>query len=87
MDLQVEKLLDAIGLKILAVLQENARMSLSDIGRQVGLSAPAVAERVRKLEQAGIIRGYHARIDPDAIGWQARGPHYSVYVGVGRALL
>jgi Lrp/AsnC family leucine-responsive transcriptional regulator len=68
MNLQVDKLLDAIGLRILAALQENARMSLSRIGRRVGLSAPAVAERVRKLEQAGIIRGYHARIDPGAIG-------------------
>lgn len=68
MDLQNEKLLDRIGLRILSVLQDNARMPLSQIGKKVGLSAPAVAERMRKLEEAGIIAGYHARIAPDAIG-------------------
>lgn len=68
MDHQVEKLLDRIGLKILAALQENARMPLSRISSKVGLSAPAVAERVRKLEEAGIVKGYHARIDPAAMG-------------------
>jgi Lrp/AsnC family leucine-responsive transcriptional regulator len=68
MDLQVDKLLDRIGRKILAALQENARMPLSRIGQKVGLSAPAVAERVKKLEEAGVITGYHARIDPMALG-------------------
>ena len=68
MDFQNEKLLDQIGLKILSVLQENARMPLSRIGKKVGLSAPAVAERMKKLEEAGIIKGYHARIVPEAVG-------------------
>lgn len=68
MDLQVEKLLDRIGRNILAALQENARTPLSRIGQKVGLSAPAVAERVKKLEEAGVITGYHARIDPAAVG-------------------
>ena len=68
MNSQSERLLDNIGRKILAVLQENARTPLSRIGQRVGLSAPAVAERVRKLEEAGIIRGYHVRVDPTAIG-------------------
>ncbi len=68
MDLQVEKMLDRIGLRILAALQENARLPLSRIGEQVGLSAPAVAERVKKLEEAGVIKGYHAHIDPEAMG-------------------
>jgi Lrp/AsnC family leucine-responsive transcriptional regulator len=68
MDLHVEKLLDRIGLKIIATLQENARTPLARIGKQVGLSAPAVAERVKKLEEAGVIKGYHARIDPAAMG-------------------
>lgn len=68
MDPQVEKLLDQIGLKILAALQENARAPLSRIGARVGLSAPAVAERVKKLEEVGVIAGYHARINPDALG-------------------
>lgn len=68
MDFQNEKLLDQIGLKILAVLQADARMPLSRIGKKVGLSSPAVAERVRKLEEAGVIKGYHARIAPEAVG-------------------
>jgi len=68
MNLQKQKLLDQIGRKILAVLQKNARTPLSRIGDKVGLSAPAVAERVKKLEEAGIIKGYHARIDPLAFG-------------------
>jgi Lrp/AsnC family leucine-responsive transcriptional regulator len=68
MDFQNKKLLDRIGLKILAVLQAEARMSLSRIGKKVGLSAPAVAERMRKMEEAGIIKGYHARIAPEAVG-------------------
>ena len=68
MDFQYEKLLDRIGLNILTALQENARVSLSRIGDQVGLSAPAVAERIRKMEEAGVIKGYHARIDPEAVG-------------------
>ena len=68
MGLQNEKLLDRIGRKILCVLQENARMPLSRIGEKAGLSAPAVAERMRKLEEAGIITGYHARIAPEAVG-------------------
>jgi Lrp/AsnC family leucine-responsive transcriptional regulator len=68
MDIQNEKMLDQIGVKILDVLQENARLPLSRIGKNVGLSAPAVAERIRKLEEAGIIKGYHARIAPEAVG-------------------
>jgi Lrp/AsnC family transcriptional regulator, leucine-responsive regulatory protein len=68
MDLQVDKLLDRIGRKILAVLQANARTPIRRIGEMVGLSAPAVAERVKKLEETGIIKGYHARIDPAALG-------------------
>jgi len=68
MHFQNEKLLDRIGIKILSVLQENARMPLSRIGREVGLSAPAVAERMRKMEEAGVIQGYHARIAPEALG-------------------
>lgn len=68
MNFKYEKLLDKIGIKILSVLQKNARMPLSRIGKKVGLSAPAVAERMRKLEEAGIIRGYHAKIDPEAVG-------------------
>ncbi len=65
---QHEKLLDRIGRKILAALQENARIPFSRLGESVGLSAPAVSERVKKMEEAGIIKGYHSRIDPEVSG-------------------
>ncbi len=69
MTFDIEKLLDLTGLKLLQALQENARLSYSELGRQVGLSAPAVAERVRKLEEAKLITGYHAEVDPAALGY------------------
>ncbi len=60
--------LDEIDLGILAILQENCRTSLAKIGEQVGLSAPSVIERVKKLEDGGIIRGYHAILDGRRLG-------------------
>ncbi len=55
---------DDIGMKILKELQINARSTFSDIGRKVGLSSPSVAERIYKMEESGIIMGYHADINP-----------------------
>jgi len=63
-----ERLLDAVGWKLLVLLQDDARRSFSDLGRAVGLSSPAVAERVRRLEEAGIITGYHAAVNPERVG-------------------
>ncbi|MGF1481089.1 MAG: Lrp/AsnC family transcriptional regulator [Cyanophyceae cyanobacterium] len=68
MALNSENILDNTGWQILEVLQENARISFSELGRQVGLSAPAVAERVRRMEAEGIISSYRADIDPEKIG-------------------
>jgi Lrp/AsnC family leucine-responsive transcriptional regulator len=68
MDFRVERLLDRTGLKILRALQANARLTFSELGRQVALSPPAVAERVHKMEEAGIISGYHAQVRPDHVG-------------------
>ncbi len=68
MDLKIEKLLDTIGKDIVRELVKNARISFSELGRVVGLSTPAVTERVRKLEEAGIITGYHAGINGDLLG-------------------
>jgi Lrp/AsnC family leucine-responsive transcriptional regulator len=62
-------MLDAISWKLLHLLQENARRSFSELGREVGLSPPAVAERVRRLEEAGIITGYHAAVAPARLGF------------------
>jgi Lrp/AsnC family leucine-responsive transcriptional regulator len=62
-------LLDSTNLLLLAKLQANARRSLAELGREVGLSAPAVAERVRRLEAEGVIRGYHADVDPRRLGY------------------
>src|ERR1043165_3083405 len=60
--------LDEIDLGILSILQENRRVSLAKIGEQVGLSAPSVIERVKKLEDSGVIRGYHAILDARRLG-------------------
>lgn len=68
MTLQIEGLLDDTGWQILHLLQENARLSFRDLGRRVGLSASAVAERVRRMEEAGIIRSYRAEVDLAKIG-------------------
>ncbi len=69
MPLQLEKILDPVGRKLLRAVQENARLSFSELGRRVGLSAPAVAERLRKLEELEIITGYHAEVNPAALGY------------------
>lgn len=55
--------LDAIDKQVLSALQTDARIPYAELGRQVGLTAPAVTERVRKLESSGIVTGYHASID------------------------
>ncbi len=60
--------IDATDSKILAALAADARVTMADLGRAVGLSAPSVTERVRRLEEAGIVRGYAAEIDPAALG-------------------
>ena len=62
------KMIDEIDRKILRELQEDARTSYAELGRRVGLTTPAVIERVRKLEDAGIIIGYRADIDTAKIG-------------------
>ncbi len=60
--------LDAIDFRILDELQHNARIPFAELGRRVGLSTPSTAERVHKLEESGVIVGYHAEVRPDKIG-------------------
>lgn len=62
--------IDPLNWKILSCLQQNARQSNAEIGRQVGITSPAVAERIRKLEDAGIIKGYHAQVASLECGYQ-----------------
>ncbi|HEX3844316.1 MAG TPA: Lrp/AsnC family transcriptional regulator [Steroidobacteraceae bacterium] len=62
-------LLDARNAQILALLQGNPRMSVSELARRVGMSAPATRERIQRMEEAGIIRGYLLEIDPAALGY------------------
>jgi Lrp/AsnC family leucine-responsive transcriptional regulator len=64
--------LDAIAWKILEALQQNARVSFAELGRKIGLSTPAVAERVHRLEEAGVITGYHASLDSAKLGVPVR---------------
>lgn len=62
--------LDATNIRLLQELEADARLSLAELGRRVGLSSPAVADRLERLEQAGVIKGYRAEIDPRALGFE-----------------
>jgi Lrp/AsnC family transcriptional regulator, leucine-responsive regulatory protein len=61
--------LDPTDRRLLTQLQADARLSLAELGRRVGLSSPAVAERLRRLEGDGVITGYHAQVDPARLGF------------------
>jgi Lrp/AsnC family leucine-responsive transcriptional regulator len=63
-----EKHLDPLGWKMIMELQKDARISFAELGRRVGLSTPAAAQRVRHMEEAGIIRAYRAEINPSHVG-------------------
>src|SRR4051794_37896275 len=60
--------LDETNRRIVGELQRDARLSMAELGRRVGLSAPAVTERLQRLEADGVIRAYHADVDPRALG-------------------
>lgn len=61
--------MDAVDRSILDALRSNARATYAELAREVGLSAPAVHERVSKLESAGVITGYHAAVAPESLGY------------------
>ena len=61
--------LDATDRKIIGELAQDGRISFAELGRRVSLSSPAVTERVRRLEEMGVITGYRAEIDPRALGY------------------
>ena len=60
---------DTTDARLLTELQEDARLTHAELGRRVNLSAPAVAERLRRLERSGVITGYRAEVDPRALGY------------------
>ncbi|WP_223798492.1 Lrp/AsnC family transcriptional regulator [Sphingomonas nostoxanthinifaciens] len=62
-------LFDSLDLSILAMLQEEGRITNVELARRVGLTAPPCLRRMRALEEAGVIRGYHADLDPAALGY------------------
>jgi Lrp/AsnC family transcriptional regulator, leucine-responsive regulatory protein len=64
-----DSVLDAIDLRLIGELQADARLSLAELGRRVGLSAPAVTERLQRLRDAGVILGYRTEVDPRALGY------------------
>ncbi len=65
-------IIDNLNRKILKCLQQNSRQSNAEIGRQVGISSPAVSERIKKMEDLGIIEGYKAIVSPFEVGYQLK---------------
>ena len=68
MAIESSALLDATGRKLLSALQDNARLSYAELGRRIGLSPAAAAERLKRLEEAGVITAYRVEIDREALG-------------------
>jgi Lrp/AsnC family leucine-responsive transcriptional regulator len=68
MAFRLEKPLDNVDWRILEELQSDGRLSFKELGRRINLSPPAVAERVRRMEDSGVITGYQARVDASAAG-------------------
>lgn len=60
--------MDSVDTQLVATLRADGRASYAELGRRIGLSGPSVQERIRRLEDRGILRGYHAAVDPVAIG-------------------
>jgi len=69
-NIQMRNLLsDPRNLELIRLLQDDPRTNISDLARRIGMSAPWVKERVTRLEEAGVIRGYVIELDPVALGW------------------
>jgi Lrp/AsnC family leucine-responsive transcriptional regulator len=86
--------IDETDWRILEELQRDGRVSYSELGRRVALTAPAVAERVRRLEESGVIKGFHADVDPARMGfpitafvrWTSAGPDCAALGDVARGI-
>ncbi|UOO90763.1 Lrp/AsnC family transcriptional regulator [Vitreoscilla massiliensis] len=81
-------MLDKLDQKIISLLHQNARIAYKEVAAQVGLSAPAVTERIARLQERGIIRGYHAELDFLACGypleavWLVRTHHQQLFAAI-----
>lgn len=64
-----EFLLDRRNVELLCLLRDDPRLGISELARRIGMSAPAVRERILRLEEAGVIRGYRLELDPAALGY------------------
>ena len=73
-------LVDPIDRRIIELLTANGRLSYAELARQIGLSGPAVHERVGKLESSGVIRAYRAQLDPEAVGLA-----FTAFIGIVQA--
>ena len=60
--------IDPVNIRVLEELQRDPRLTMSELGRRIGMSSPAVTERVRRLEETGVIRGYRLELNPVALG-------------------
>src|SRR5579859_2508762 len=60
--------IDSVNIRVLEELQRDPRLTMSELGRRVGMSSPAITERVRRLEEAGVIRGYRLDLNPASLG-------------------
>ncbi|TDC93807.1 Lrp/AsnC family transcriptional regulator [Actinomadura sp. 7K507] len=82
----MDRELDRTDWRIIAELQRDGRLSFNGLARRVNLSSPAVAERVRRLEESGVITGYQARVDPARVG-QPLAAFVQMRCALGRCLL
>lgn len=74
--------LDETSLKILSLLQKNARMSFTEIGQQIGLTSSSVAERVKKMEEQGVIEGYTVNVNSEKLGFSITAVMLVSFTGV-----
>lgn len=65
----MEKPLDAVDIQLIDLLSQNARISVADLSRRVSMSAPSINERLKRLEESGVISGYRVEINPEALGY------------------
>lgn len=63
-----EDVIDAVNIRLLRELQNNPRLTMSELGRRIGMSSPAVAERIRRLEEADVVKGYRLELDAASLG-------------------